>query len=74
MFITDYVLNAWLFGARSNAKRGPGSLEVFRGDFSGIVQVGWGNLGFYCLSWAFQIFSLISDFDDGIPAYSVNEW
>ena len=53
-----------------------GVWEVLK--YSGVIflhsQVGWGNLGFYCLSWAFQIFSLITDFDDGILAYSVNEW
>ena len=54
-----------------------GDQEVLK--YSGVnflwhSQVGWGNLGLYCLSWASQIFSLITDFDDGILAYSVNEW
>ena len=31
---TLLLLNAWLLGARSNAKRGPGSLEVSRDVFS----------------------------------------
>ena len=52
---------------RSNAKRGPGSLEIFRGE------VGPGNLGLSCLPWASQILSVITASDDGIFAYSVNE-
>ena len=46
----------------------------YSGVFFWHSQVGWGGLGFHCLFWAFQMFSLIRDFDDGILAYSVNEW
>ena len=40
MYIHILLLsNAWWLGARSNAKRGPGSLEVFRGVFFGILKL-----------------------------------
>ena len=58
---------------RSNAKREPGSFEIFRGEFLRPLQVGLGNLGFSCLLWAFQNLSVITASDDGIFGYRVNE-
>ena len=58
-------------GARSNAKRGLGSLEMFRGDFFSFSKV-LQFFSFICLFWDLSLFSVVTVSDDGIFGYSVN--
>ena len=58
-------------GARSNAKRGLGSLEMLRGEFFSFLRCSRFFLLFLFVL-GFSIFSVVTVFDYGIFVYSVN--
>ena len=60
-------------GARGNAKRGLGSLEILRGEFFSFLRCSRFVLLFLFVL-GFSIFSVVTVFDDGIFVYSSNYW